>query len=114
MTTGMQKNRSSLPPGNAPARRSFMSVSGRNVVLSAVKRSETEHALVVRLFNPSEEETLASIQLPFIPKAVRLTGLDELSSPGEGPVVSKIVQKGDQVQVVLPRKKIITLRLERE
>jgi 2-O-(6-phospho-alpha-D-mannosyl)-D-glycerate hydrolase len=114
ITTGMEKIRLSPPTGNAPARRSFMAVTGRNVVLSTIKKSETDDALVLRMFNPSDEETQASIHLPFFPEAIRLTGMDETSQPVKDSMASEIVQKGNRVQVTLPHKKVVTLRLERK
>ena len=81
-TTGMEKNRPALIPGTQPARRSFLSVTGQNVILSSVKKAEAGQALVVRLYNPSDDVTEALLQLPFEPMSVHLAGLDEIPRPG--------------------------------
>jgi len=46
--------------------------------------AETGEALVLRLYNPSEESTEAVIQRPFIPADIRLAGLDENPRPASG------------------------------
>ncbi len=83
-TTGMEKPRNEIPPGTQPVRRSLLSVKGRNVILSAVKKAEVAEALILRLYNPSDEVTEATIQLPFSPASVLLAGLDEKSMSGTG------------------------------
>jgi alpha-mannosidase len=113
-TTGMEKNQPAFAPGAQPARRSFLSVTGRNVVLSSVKKAEAGEALVLRLYNPSEDETEAVIQLPFIPAGVRLAGLDENPRPVSGTETAPVHKAGGLVHVAVAPKKVITLRVERK
>ena len=113
-TTGMEKKQSVLTHSTHPARRSFISVTGRNVLLSSVKKAEAEEALILRLYNPSDEMTEAAIQLPFIPVAVRLVGLDETSSRILGDSASPLGEGSGLVRVTVPPRKVITLKVDRK
>lgn len=113
-TTGMEKNRPTLTPGTQPARRTFLSVTGRNVVLSSVKKAEAGEALVIRLYNPSEEKTEAVIQLPFAPSDVQLAGLDESPRSAAGNEAPPVCKDGGQVRVTLAPGKVVTLRVNRK
>ncbi len=113
-TTGMDKNRPALLPGTQPARRSFLAVAGKNAVLSSVKRAEAGQALVVRLFNPSDEETEASIQLPFVPTGVQLAGLDECLRPAPEARYAPALAHDGRVLIALAPHQVVTLRMERE
>ncbi|MEP7356536.1 MAG: glycoside hydrolase family 38 C-terminal domain-containing protein [Anaerolineales bacterium] len=109
-TTGMFKQR---PAGGSwAASQSFLSVEGRNAVLSAVKRAEDAADLIVRLYNPSTMATRATLQLPFVPARVRLAGLDEHVLPAaDSP--SAALEADGRLGVDLPAGKIVTLRLSR-
>jgi alpha-mannosidase len=113
-TTGMEKNRLTFKPGAQPAERSFLSVSGRNVILSSVKKAEVGEALVVRLYNPSENGTEALIQLPFQLAGVQLAGLDERPLPSTDAQAASVHEAGGQVRVSLAPRKVVTLRMERK
>ncbi len=113
-TTGMEKNRPAYKPGTQPARRSFLSVTGRNAILSSVKKAEAGEALVLRLYNPSEDETEALIQLPFVPASVQLTGLDESPRAVPDAQVAPILEASGRVRVTLIPRKVVTLRMERK
>ena len=111
VTTRMVKNR--LSPGHAdqPARRSFLAIEGPNAILSAVKKAEQGEALILRLYNPSDSLTQATIKLPFIPTKVGLVGLDEQARPPiDGDLRPLLEDKN--VTISIAPKKIITLRLE--
>jgi alpha-mannosidase len=113
-TTGLEKNRSVRTPGTQPACRSFLSVTGRNVVLNSIKKSEEGEALILRLYNPSEEMTEATIQLPFIPVGVLLTGLDENPRPLSDTIASPVCDGSGVVRAAVPPRKVITLRVDRK
>jgi alpha-mannosidase len=113
-TTGMEKNRRAYTPGTQPAGRSFLSVSGRNVVLSSVKRAEAGEVLILRLYNPSDDVTEASIQLPFIPADVQLARMDESPRPAMDAEAAPVVEAGGQVRVALAPRKVVTLRVGRK
>jgi alpha-mannosidase len=113
-TTGMEKSRSILAPGALPGNHSFLSVSGRNVVLSAVKKAENGDALVLRMVNPSAEMTEASIQLPFTPGTIQPVGLDELPRPAQANGSTPSRGSDGRVRVAIAPKKIVSLRIERK
>ena len=113
-TTGLEKNRVAFTPGAQPARRSFLSVTGRNVVLSSVKKAEAGETLVLRLYNPSEDVTEAIIQLPFVPADVQLAGLDESPRPVLDAEAAPVREAVGRVRVALAPRKVVTLRMERE
>jgi alpha-mannosidase len=112
-STGMDKNRPGSAGASAPSSRSLLAIEGRNVVLSALKKAESGEALILRLYNPSEVPSEANIRLPFTPAGVRLVGLDEQPITAEGEP-GPVVKSGKRVRVVLPPKKIITLKLDRK
>ena len=113
-TTGMEKIQTGLPPGKAAARRSFLSVEGRNVILSAVKKAETGQSLILRLYNPSDDLTDALIHLPFVPVRVQLVGLDEKLQHAEDDEVSPFPPASELVRLAIPPRKVVTLRIDRK
>jgi mannosylglycerate hydrolase len=53
-----------LPGGTAPLRRSFVRVEGDGAaVLSALKKADDRNSVIVRLFNPTNEDTDAAIRI---------------------------------------------------
>ncbi len=113
-TTGMEHNQPVSAPGTQPAGRSFLSVSGTNVILSSVKKAEAGEALILRLYNPLDDMTEALIQLPFTPTGVQLAGLNE--SPRLSPDTQSVPvsEAGGRVRVALPPRKVVTLRIDRK
>src|SRR5262249_41850079 len=69
------------PPGTDRARRSFLSLSGPNVVLSSLKKADEGDALILRLFNAADTPSQARLQLPFAPARVELANLHEQALP---------------------------------
>ncbi len=110
LTTGMTKNR---PVGNAPAAQSFLSIAGRNIVFSALKKAEAGDDLILRVYNPSAALSRAEIQLSFTPSAVHLAGLDEQARQPQDPQSAPALEAGGKLAVDVPPGKIITLRLAR-
>jgi len=113
ITTEMVKNQTGLGHGTLAASESFLAVEGRNAILSAVKRAEQGAALILRLYNPSDNLTQATILLPFVPTKVELVGLDELPRQVASAETAPVLEDGRKVKIALAPKKIITLRIER-
>ena len=110
-TTAMTRNRSSSGDATVSSSRSLLSVEGRNIALSALKKAEEGDALIVRLYNLTGESTQATLNLSFAPAGITLVGLDEQPlTAAEAPPTLK-PQKG--ILIWLPPKKIVTLRLDR-
>jgi mannosylglycerate hydrolase len=112
-TTQMEKNRPVFTHNPPFTKRSFLSVTGRNVVLSCIKKAESDDALLLRLYNPSNKLTEASIQLPFVPRDIKLVGLDENPFPAPDDGSKPLVEAKDRVRVTLAPKKFVTLKLDR-
>jgi mannosylglycerate hydrolase len=112
-TTGMEKNHWMVKPGKQSTVRSFLTVSGQNVILSALKKAEVGEALILRLYNPSGAATEALIQLPFAPVNVQLAGLDEIPRPATQAETMPVCEAGGQLRVTLAPRKMVTLRMER-
>jgi alpha-mannosidase len=106
-TTGMVREQLAGEQAARLPSQSFLAVTGRNAALSAVKKADDGDDLILRLYNPSPTPTRAAIQLPFIPKAVQMAGLDEQP---RGPV--SLAGEG-KLEVDLPAGKIMTLRVQR-
>ncbi|MCA9911530.1 MAG: hypothetical protein KC519_22905, partial [Anaerolineae bacterium] len=92
--------------GTRPPQASWLRVSGKHVVLSAIKRAEDSEALIVRLFNPSAEPTQALLWLPVPIREAALIDLQERQPTGHASA------QQNEVRVALAPKKIVTLRLE--
>lgn len=113
VTTGMVKNQIGLSQGTQPASQSFLTVEGRNTILSAIKKAEQGEALIIRLYNPSGHLTQATILLPFVPVKVELVGLDEVPRKVANAEMAPTIDEGGKVKIALATKKIVTLRIER-
>jgi alpha-mannosidase len=106
-TTGMVRGQLMGTQAAWAGSQSFLSVTGQNAVLSAIKKADDGDDLILRVYNPSTVPTRAAIQLPFIPTAVQLAGLDEQP---RGPITVELASK---LEVDLPAGKIVTLRVQR-
>jgi mannosylglycerate hydrolase len=110
-STGMDKNRPAPAEATTPSSRSLLSIEGRNVILSTLKKAESGEALILRLYNPSDTRSEATIRLPFTPAWVQVVGLDE--QPRVLDRVTPILEHDRDIHVTLPPKKILTLRMDR-
>jgi len=111
-TTGMVKNQTVFSSKILPARESFLTIEGSNVILSALKKSEQGEGLILRLYNPSENFSQAMIHLPFVPAKIELVGLDELLRVAMTEQTNPTIER-ETIRLTLGPKKIITLRIER-
>ena len=78
-------------------------VEGKNAVLSSIKQSEDGSAVILRLYNPSDEATEATIYFPISLAKAHLADLRENSS-------DVLDVQSNSIQVPLPKKKIITVK----
>jgi alpha-mannosidase len=111
-TTGMDKGERVRKAVSHLDQRSFLAVSGKNAILSSVKKAESGEALVVRMYNPSEADTEATIRLPFVPKLVQAAGMDERPQTSSNGQPGAVILPDGQVQITLPVKKVMTFRIE--
>jgi alpha-mannosidase len=92
--------------GHLPVTAENLRVEGRSVVLSSVKQAEDGNALIVRLYNPSEQPTTATVMLPVPVRGATVTRLDETALE---PVKNLDVYS---LFVGIASKKVVTLRIE--
>jgi alpha-mannosidase len=95
-------------PGRRAPLAGWLRVSGKNAIISAVKRAEDSMALIVRLYNPSDGATHAALSLPLPLRSAALSNLQETE------VEALPIQADGSVVVEIAPKKIVTLRLEPE
>ncbi len=113
LTTGMVKNQPVESQPEGASSRSFLSIEGRNVILSAVKKAEQGEALILRLFNPSEEYSQAIIRLPFVPGKISRVGMDEQPQAAKGVKADPVLEPDGMLRLTLLPKEILTIKLER-
>ncbi len=100
--------------GDSPAERaipvgkSFLEQEGEVLVLSAIKPSEEGNAVVVRLWNPTEETQCDRLRLGQAVSTVRYADLREI--PMDGVPAPKVA--GEQISVCVEPHQIVTLRLD--
>ena len=63
--------------GNLPSSFSFLQLEGEYLEISAIKKNEFEDKLVIRVYNPTDRETIGKIKLGFDIHKVYLGRLDE-------------------------------------
>jgi len=87
--------------------KSFLSIDGANVVLSAVTKPQDRETLLVRFFNPTGKEVKTTLRAGFDVKAAYLVSLAD--ERGEKLKVTK-----NSVSVAVPKGKIMTVEFETE
>jgi alpha-mannosidase len=112
-TTLMDNIERTRAHGAGQSSRSFMSVEGKNIVLSSMKKAENGESLILRFYNPSDTQALGVAHLSFVPVNVQSAGLDELPQMHDDNVAPFIFAGSRDIQLSIPPKKIITLRIER-
>jgi len=84
---------------------SFFSIDGTNVALSALKKSEYDGSVILRLFNPSDKSTSGRIQFFKKIKSAFYINMDEETTRQK----KKINFSNGTLLVHIPPKKIVTL-----
>jgi len=88
-----------------PTSCSFFSIDGKNVILSALKKSEYDSSVILRLFNPSDKVAHGKIQFFKKIKSVLYVNMNEEITKRQ----KKINFSGNAFLINIPPKKIITL-----
>jgi mannosylglycerate hydrolase len=63
--------------GVFPLEKSFVSLAGKNLVLSSIKKSEDRETIIIRLYNPSEEDTTGELSIGFDLSEAYLINMNE-------------------------------------
>jgi alpha-mannosidase len=94
--------------GEMSAVREGLIISGPNVVLSSLKQSEDRQALVIRLYNPSDETTRAIVDFPINISAAHMVNLQEQ------PIGELTVENNKKIMCIISAKKVVTLKVQSE
>jgi alpha-mannosidase len=81
-------------------------VSGSNVVLSSLKQSEDRQAVVIRLYNLSNETTQAIVDFPIDISAAHTINLQEQ------PIDELPVENNNKIMCIISAKKVVTLKVQ--
>ena len=84
---------------------SFLQISPKTLILSALKLGRSERSLILRVFNPTNQKLLGTITTANELKRVRLVNLNE------EPVQEVALTDGHSLELEVGRKKIVTLEL---
>jgi mannosylglycerate hydrolase len=93
--------------GHLPQRQSFLEIKPTNLLLSALKQSEDGNALLLRIYNPTEERIEGKLKFFRKLKSVEEVTLEELP-------ICKVKARGKTLKVRVESRKIATLRIELE
>ncbi|HOV32407.1 MAG TPA: glycoside hydrolase family 38 C-terminal domain-containing protein [Candidatus Hydrogenedens sp.] len=92
--------------GNLPISKSFIEIEGEPLQITSLKIAEDKgNVLIIRFYNPSENEVLSTLKFGFIAKEIWLTNLNE--EP-----IEKLSSNTQEIKISVKPKKIITLALE--
>lgn len=97
-----------------PSHASFLRVEGHNAILSTLKKAEQGDALILRLYNPSEQATQALVTLPYQEATACPLGIAQLVRLDEEALAKPEALQLDtngRLIVPLPHKKIVTVRV---
>jgi len=100
--------------GTLPPEQSFISMESSNAVLESLKKSETDDALIMRLYNPSSRKCRAGIIVStLLGKVIKAAETDLLERVLDADTTEV---SGNRVTVQVPKRGITTLKihLERE
>jgi alpha-mannosidase len=90
--------------GDLPKRHSFLQIEPANLVLSAVKRSESGQGLVVRVFNPTSQAIEGNLTFFKPIRTAHMINLEE--KPGD-----KLATHGNTLSLSVDKKKIVTIEI---
>ena len=91
--------------GNLPKEMSFIEIQPSNLIISALKKSEREESIIVRLFNPTDMDLEGKISCCKKIKKVRLVNLNE------EPIKDIKINSHNVITLPVKKKKIVTLEL---
>jgi len=92
-------------PGTLPLMHSFLTVAGNGLAMDTLKQGEWDASVVLRLSNPTPATVTGTVHFGFGVERVDEVNLLETEMLGELPVTDSTVQ------VVLPSRKVLTLRV---
>ena len=93
--------------GKLPREMSFLELEGNGLVLSAVKKSDRDDSLIVRVFNPTGGTVAGKITFPAGVVSARAVTLNEKPARNR-----KASAAGNAVKLVVPAKKIYTVSVK--
>lgn len=93
------------PDGNLPEELSFMQVTPRSVIISAIKRAENNNGLIIRMFNPSLEDQIARCSFYRSVTSIKSLSLEEI--PDNMDDITRV--DGRTVKIPVRGKKIRTI-----
>ncbi|MDO8588891.1 MAG: glycoside hydrolase family 38 C-terminal domain-containing protein [Armatimonadota bacterium] len=92
--------------GSLPQKASFLTISPSSIVMSALKKADKGDGLILRMYNPTSNDTKAEVKCDVRPvKKARLVNFLE------EPKGDLAVGAGGVVSIEMPHKKIVTIEL---
>lgn len=91
--------------GAIPATQSYVSIEPGDLVLSALKKADDRDALIVRLYNPTDEVVKATVRFHAEPSRVEPVRMDEVT-PDER---VNVLRSGDTASFAISPARIVTL-----
>jgi alpha-mannosidase len=91
--------------GPLPASKSFVTLSNGKLIVSCLKKAQDRPALMLRVFNPTDEDLTTNVELGFDVQGARLCWMSE------EPLSSVEVRNGRSLTLAVPHKKIVTVEL---
>ena len=92
--------------GALPQRFSFLKIEGDNLILSALKKSDYNNSIIVRVFNPTPKTASGKITLFKKIKSANFVNMNEEEIKNK-----KVDLKENVINLIVPHKKIVTFSL---
>jgi alpha-mannosidase len=86
--------------GILPLQKSFVSIDGSNIILSSMKRAEERDSIIIRMYNPSEEDSKGKLEIGFDFEEAYMVNLNEERIEGLTVSESIIDFKADHGKIV--------------
>jgi mannosylglycerate hydrolase len=91
--------------GALPSAGSFISISSPEIIMSCFKISEDRKGYILRLYNSTDKEVRSSLRFMFLITGAQIVSLEEI------PLKQMEIMKGSQLEVLLKKKEILTIKL---
>ena len=88
--------------GSLPLEKSFIEISGDNIILSSIKKAEGRDSIIVRLFNPTAKNADCSVTANFNFSCAHIVNMDETK-------IAKLATPRRRVNLIIPKGKITTI-----